>query len=146
MGILSIHVCMCQHFTENKLYNKLTNRFAEMDSICEFFTKYSFTRVPRHFEQKETGVTFRQEVIRRIVFVKNLHRKIPLSIYIKRCVRMFVCNHLLQDFRTMQSMLDLHFFIQFFLIFFGDFKIYSNFSKIFSNFSKKYFQIFQKYF
>ena len=54
-----------------------------MNGICEFFTKNSFARVTRHFEQKETGVAFWQKIVWRIVLVHNLKIKteMPLVIY-----------------------------------------------------------------
>jgi hypothetical protein len=46
-----------------------------MNGICEFFTKNSFARITRHFEQKETGVAFWQKIVWRIVLVHNLKIK-----------------------------------------------------------------------
>ena len=54
-----------------------------MNGICEFFTKNSFARVTRHFEQKETGVAFWKKIVWRVVLVHNLKFKteMPLVIY-----------------------------------------------------------------
>lgn len=53
-----------------------------MNGICEFFTKNSFARVARHFEQKETGVAFWQKIVWRVVLVHNLKIKSEMPLVI----------------------------------------------------------------
>ena len=52
----------------------LTDRFAEVDRVFELLPEDPLARVPRHLEQEEAGVTFRQEVVGRVVLVHDLER------------------------------------------------------------------------
>ena len=53
----------------------VVDRLAEVDRIAQLLSQNGFARVARHLQQEETGVTLRQEVIRRTVFIQNLRKE-----------------------------------------------------------------------